>query len=102
VKAKVPIPAVFLEDERSSDVVPIHPISTGRFFLSRFRGMMNTPQLAAWFLGVAVFDTARLAARSFIPAERSEIFLQIRHCIALGRRRQPMTVRWRQDARSNP
>ena len=28
--------------------------------------MMNTPQLAAQFLGVALFDTARLAARSFI------------------------------------
>ena len=28
--------------------------------------MMNTPQLAAQFLGVAIFDTARLAARSFI------------------------------------
>jgi hypothetical protein len=34
--------------------------------LSRFRGMMNTPQLTAPFLGVAIFDTARLAARSFI------------------------------------
>jgi hypothetical protein len=31
--------------------------------LSRFRGMMNTPQLAALFLGVAILDTARLAAR---------------------------------------
>jgi hypothetical protein len=28
--------------------------------------MMNTPQLAALFLGVAILDTARLAARSFI------------------------------------
>jgi hypothetical protein len=28
--------------------------------------MMNTPQLAALFLGVAIFDTARLTARSFI------------------------------------
>ncbi len=34
--------------------------------LSRSRGMMNTPQLAAQFLGVVPFDTARLAARSFI------------------------------------
>jgi hypothetical protein len=34
--------------------------------LSRFRGMMNTPQLDAPFLGVAIFDTARLATRSFI------------------------------------
>jgi phosphoribosylglycinamide formyltransferase-1 len=34
--------------------------------LSRSRGMLNTPQLAARFLGVAIFDTARLAARSFI------------------------------------
>jgi hypothetical protein len=34
--------------------------------LSRFRGMMNTPQLAAQFLGVALCDTARLAARPFI------------------------------------
>jgi len=34
--------------------------------LSRFRGMMNTPQLVAQFLGVAHLDTARLAARSFI------------------------------------
>jgi hypothetical protein len=37
--------------------------------LSRFRGMMNTPQLTAPFLGVAIFDTARLAARSFIVCE---------------------------------
>jgi hypothetical protein len=36
------------------------------FFLSRFRGMMNTPRLAAQFLGVAIRDTARLAARCFI------------------------------------
>jgi hypothetical protein len=28
--------------------------------------MMNTQQLAAPFLGVAIFDTAQLAARSFI------------------------------------
>jgi hypothetical protein len=28
--------------------------------------MMNTPQLVAQFLGVAIFDAARLAARSFI------------------------------------
>jgi hypothetical protein len=49
-------------------------------FLSRFRGMMNTPQIAPlsslqtkWkaglavpFLGVAIFDTARLTTRSFI------------------------------------
>ncbi len=34
--------------------------------LSRFRGMMNTPQLAAQFLGVELLDIARLAARSFI------------------------------------
>ena len=27
---------------------------------------VNTPQLAAQFLGVALLDTARLAARSFI------------------------------------
>lgn len=66
---------------------PFTPSQPEGFFLSRFRGMMHTP---------------RLAARSFIPVERSEIFLQIRHCIALGRCRQPMTVRWRQDARSNP
>jgi hypothetical protein len=30
--------------------------------------MMNTPQLASRFLGVAFFDTARLAVRSFILA----------------------------------
>jgi hypothetical protein len=34
--------------------------------LSRFRGMMNTPRLAAQFLAFALFDTAQLAARSFI------------------------------------
>jgi hypothetical protein len=28
--------------------------------------MMNTPQLAAQFLAFALFDTAQLAARSFI------------------------------------
>jgi hypothetical protein len=32
--------------------------------------MMNTPRLAAPFLGVAIFDTARLAARSFIFRQR--------------------------------
>jgi hypothetical protein len=48
--------------------------------LSRFRGMRNTPQLAASFLGVALHDTARLAARSFIRetkngvSQQSEIF----------------------------
>jgi hypothetical protein len=42
-----------------------------RIFLSRSRGMMNTPQLAARFLGVAIFYTARQAARSFIfPGSR--------------------------------
>jgi hypothetical protein len=42
------------------------PGISASFPLSRFRGMMNTPQLAAQFLGVAIFDTARLAARLFI------------------------------------
>jgi hypothetical protein len=41
--------------------------------LSRFRGMMNTAQLAAPFLSVAIFGSARLAARSFILA-RSAFF----------------------------
>jgi hypothetical protein len=35
-------------------------------FLSRSRGMRNTPQLAAQFVGVAFLDAARLAARSLI------------------------------------
>jgi hypothetical protein len=51
--------------------------------LSRSRGMMNTPQLAAQFLGVAIFDTARLAARSFIkppgPTERSGAAFVVLH-----------------------
>jgi hypothetical protein len=34
--------------------------------LSRLRGMMNIPQFAALLVGVANFDTAGLAARSFI------------------------------------
>jgi hypothetical protein len=34
--------------------------------LSRESGMMNTPQLAAVFLGVAILDAARLAARWFM------------------------------------
>jgi hypothetical protein len=42
--------------------------------LSRFRGMMNTPQLAAPFLGVAIFDTARLAAQSFIITAFMSLF----------------------------
>jgi hypothetical protein len=51
-------------------------------FLSRFRGMMNTPQLAAPFLGVAIFDTARLAVRSFIitgPKKRAATNSPINH-----------------------
>jgi hypothetical protein len=33
--------------------------------------MMNTPQLAAPFSGIAIFDTARRAARSFIGAQNN-------------------------------
>jgi hypothetical protein len=66
--------------------------------LSRFRGMMNTPQLAAPFLGVAIFDTARLAARSFIRMEilygqRSPAF---HACLACRR------IRGNSDDRSGP
>jgi hypothetical protein len=34
--------------------------------LSRFRGMMKTPRLAAWFVDFVHLDTAQLAARSVI------------------------------------
>jgi hypothetical protein len=46
--------------------------------------MMNTPQLAAQFLGVAIFDTARLAARWFIRSRRPFA----RECLSVGNFKQ--------------
>jgi hypothetical protein len=38
--------------------------------------MMNTPQLAASLLGVALCDTAWLAARLFILARRNRVWIK--------------------------
>jgi peptidoglycan/LPS O-acetylase OafA/YrhL len=61
-------PCTFREDKRGNDgqTSARQDPQKPSFHLSRFRGMMNTPRLAAQFLGVAIRDTARLAARCFI------------------------------------